>query len=186
MNYYMHRYLVSKLDDDTFDIIKEELSNFDDYYLREDLSDETVDSEYQMNFEVCDVSSQKLTDIILPIITEVNSINNWNFDFDTIEFEKRRYDQGMFYGWHGDEYNWLPDSRQFGKMRKISFILSLNKNEIDYSGGYLEFMMDKHIRFPLDNQELVVFHSDCSHRVTEVMMGTRESLVGWVVGPPFK
>ena len=187
MNHYMHQYLVRRLEDEDFDIIKEKASKFNSYYIEEDLDDDSIEEHNHVNLEICDVSDDSLNEIFLPIIKEVNELNHWNFDIgDDIEFKKYKFEIGNFYGWHIDESMWLPESRHDGKMRKISFILSLNESEGDFAGGKHDLITNQHTQFTLSPQEIIVFLSDCPHRISEVTDGRKDLLVGWIKGPPFK
>jgi len=72
MNHYMHQYLVRRLEDEDFDIIKEKASKFNSYYIEEDLDDDSIEEHNHVNLEICDVSDDSLNEIFLPIIKEVN------------------------------------------------------------------------------------------------------------------
>ena len=69
--------------------------------------------------------------------------------------------------------------------RKISFSLLLND---DYEGGELQIL--KHpsglTKVPKKAGTLVIFDSNCYHRVTPVKKGRRDVLVGWVIGPRWR
>lgn len=187
MNHYMHQFLVKRLEDEEFDIVKEKVSEFNSYYIEEDLDDESIEEHDHVNLEICDVSDNSLNEIFLPIFQEVNKLNHWNFEIDDeIEFKKYKFETGNFYGWHIDESMWLPEKTHDGKMRKISFILSLNESESDFAGGQHDLITHQHTRFTLAPQEIIVFLSDCPHRIAEVTDGRKDLLVGWIKGPPFK
>lgn len=72
--------------------------------------------------------------------------------------------------------------------RKMSFSIQLT-DPSEYEGGDVLVYynnLDKPIRAPREKGSIIVFLSMHLHEVTEVTSGTRQSLVGWVMGPPFK
>ena len=130
-------------------------------------------------------------------IMRVNA-HNFNYDItcfgeDMIEFMS--YEKGGHYKWHQDHtlYNYNKDTEsieqcfdmQYQFNRKISFSLLLND---DYEGGELQIL--KHptglTRVPKKAGTLVIFDSNCYHRVTKVREGRRDALVGWVIGPRWR
>ena len=51
----------------------------------------------------------------------------------------------------------------------------------------LQFMINQNIvNASKEKGTIVVFPSFIMHRVTPITKGTRQSIVGWVSGPPFK
>jgi hypothetical protein len=130
-------------------------------------------------------------------IMRVNT-HNFNYDItcfgdDMIEFMS--YEVGGHYKWHQDHtlYNYSKDTETIEQVfdqqhqfnRKISFSLLLND---DYEGGELQIL--KHptglTRVPKKAGTLVIFDSNCYHRVTKVREGRRDALVGWVIGPRWR
>lgn len=80
----------------------------------------------------------------------------------------------------------------FGKVRKLSVTISLNRPE-EYEGGNLKFDFGPHAdeRFHECKEirpqgSVVVFPSHIYHQVTPVTQGTRYSLVAWNLGYPFR
>ena len=71
---------------------------------------------------------------------------------------------------------WLLESRHDGKMRKISFILSLNESEENFVGGKHDLMQISILNLRL--VRTIVFLSDCPHRIGEVTDGRKDLLVG--------
>ena len=69
--------------------------------------------------------------------------------------------------------------------RKLSFSLLLND---DYEGGELQLLYPPHTfcKVPKEKGHLVIFDSRVQHRVNPVKNGTRQSLVGWAVGPRWR
>lgn len=115
----------------------------------------------------------------------VNSFNQqfWNFDLDFIEtLQFTRYDRlGDFYTNHMD--------MSFGRRetRKLSFSVQLSDPDA-YQGSDLLFLRCGHDYYdPVRTRGTVtMFPSFQIHQVTPLASGTRYSLVGWVIGPPFK
>ncbi|MFT7073376.1 MAG: PKHD-type hydroxylase [Patiriisocius sp.] len=57
----------------------------------------------------------------------------------------------------------------------------------DYEGGDLRFMINKEIvNAPKEKGTIIIFPSFIMHRVTPITKGTRQSIVGWVSGPPYR
>jgi len=127
-------------------------------------------------------------------------VNQHNFQYDITCFgddmiEFMSYNVGGYYKWHQDHtlfnYNKHTESiehvydmnHQFN--RKISFSLLLND---DYEGGELQIL--KHpsglTKVPKKAGTLVIFDSNCYHRVTKITKGRRDALVGWVIGPRWR
>lgn len=115
----------------------------------------------------------------------VNSFNQqfWNFELDFIEtLQFTRYDRpGDFYTNHMD--------MSFGRRetRKLSFSVQLSDPDT-YTGSDLLFLRCGHEYYdPVRTQGTVtMFPSFQIHQVTPLVSGTRYSLVGWVIGPPFR
>jgi PKHD-type hydroxylase len=110
--------------------------------------------------------------------------NNERYWFDLLGFHQRlqltRYTEGDFFEWHLD----------FGageiSARKLSMTVQLS-DEVEYEGGDLQFMInEKIVTAPRKKGTLIIFPSFIIHRVTPVTKGVRQSIVGWVSGPPFR
>jgi len=110
--------------------------------------------------------------------------NNERFWFDLLGFHQElqltRYSEGDFFDWHMD----------FGpgeiSARKLSMTIQLS-DEDAYEGGDLEFMINqKIVAAPRKKGTIVIFPSFVMHRVTPITKGTRQSIVGWVSGPPYR
>ncbi len=69
--------------------------------------------------------------------------------------------------------------------RKISFTIFCNDN---YQGGELQFYLSdlEKITFPPLKGTIVFFPSFLLHRVTDILEGTRNVIVGFIEGEPFK
>lgn len=110
--------------------------------------------------------------------------NNERYWFDLLGFHQElqltRYSEGDFFDWHLD----------FGageiSARKLSITIQLS-DEDEYEGGDLQFMINnKIVDAPRKKGTIVIFPSFIMHRVTPIIKGTRQSIVGWVSGPPYR
>jgi len=114
----------------------------------------------------------------------VSKLNADYFGFDLLGFgeplQLTHYDQdeqGM-YGWHQDYGGTIS--------RKLSLVLQLT-DPSDYEGGNLQVMTSMSPQNVKKQRGLIaVFPSYVLHQVTPVTSGTRQSLVAWISGPPFK
>ena len=129
------------------------------------------------------------------VMQYVNAANKqyWNFQIRHYElFQFGIYNPGQFYSWHADQFPkpYQPPHPDAGLTRKLSITVQLDDGD-DYEGGDFE------MREPCDLDKiqtvdgirtrgsLIIFPSFVVHRVTPVTKGTRRSLVGWILGPPF-
>lgn len=112
------------------------------------------------------------------------SCNSQIYLFDLLGFHQElqltRYSEGDFFDWHLD----------FGaggiSSRKLSMTIQLSDPD-DYEGGDLQFMINKKIvSAPREKGTIIVFPSFIIHRVTPITKGVRQSIVGWVSGPPYR
>lgn len=110
--------------------------------------------------------------------------NNERYWFDLLGFHQElqltRYSEGDFFDWHMD----------FGpgdiSARKLSITVQLSDPD-EYEGGDLEFMINqKQVKAPREKGTIIVFPSFVQHRVTPITKGVRQSIVGWVSGPPYR
>lgn len=110
--------------------------------------------------------------------------NNERYWFDLLGFHQElqltRYSEGDFFDWHLD----------FGageiSARKLSITVQLSDPD-EYEGGDLQFMINqKIVNAPREKGTIVIFPSFIIHRVTPITKGIRQSIVGWVSGPPFR
>ena len=120
------------------------------------------------------------------LLDDAHEINRNNFGFDHINiFENPQYTE--YYG-GGGHYSWHPDSEINGQnngiIRKISLTIQLN-NPSEYEGGKFELLTEGR-DVPLQKGDAVFFASFLVHRVTPVIRGTRQSLVQWFTGTPFR
>jgi len=92
------------------------------------------------------------------------------------------YPKGGFYDWHMDaELNGLAEP----PVRKMSMTILLS-NPSKFKGGDLEFLAEGNKPPQLLQGQAIFFNSLIRHRVAKVKKGTRQSLVMWFGGPPFK
>ena len=110
--------------------------------------------------------------------------NNEKYWFDLLGFHQElqltRYSKGDFFDWHLD----------FGageiSARKLSMTIQLSEPD-EYEGGDLQFMInDKIVNAPREKGTIIIFPSFIIHRVTPITKGKRQSIVGWVSGPPYR
>ncbi len=115
-----------------------------------------------------------------------SSLNAQYYRFDLTGFgealQLTNYDQsehGM-YGWHQDYGGKLSPSR------KLSLVLQLT-DPSQYEGGNLQVLTSGQPQNVRKQRGLVAaFPSYVLHQVTPVTNGSRQSLVAWISGPPFK
>jgi PKHD-type hydroxylase len=156
----------------------------------------TVDKDLR-DCKVIWVNEAWIYDLINPFIEEANAKAGWNFDIDwNQDMQYTKYNEGHYFGWHTDQgpKPYVSDSKNFhGKTRKISLTLQLS-NPSDYEGGDFQFKWftrkgAEEIETVKDGKELgtlIIFPSFIWHQVTPITKGTRETLVNWSVGFPFK
>ena len=110
--------------------------------------------------------------------------NNERYWFDLLGFHQElqltRYANGDFFDWHLD----------FGageiSHRKLSITVQLSDPD-EYEGGDLQFMINnKIVDAPRGKGTVVIFPSFIMHRVAPITAGVRQSIVGWVSGPPYR
>jgi PKHD-type hydroxylase len=110
--------------------------------------------------------------------------NNERFHFDLLGFHEElqlaKYVEGDFFDWHLD----------FGpgktSIRKLSMTIQLS-DPSEYEGDDLEFMINQNIvKASRKKGTIVIFPSFILHRVTPITKDERQSIVGWVSGPPYR
>jgi len=83
-------------------------------------------------------------------------------------------------------YGWHQDFGGNGPSRKLSLVLQLSSPE-DYEGGQLQLLNSKEPTSVKKQRGLIMaFPAWTLHQVTPVVKGTRQSLVAWVSGEPFR
>ena len=126
---------------------------------------------------------KKLQDRIFDCISSVNS-EYYNYNLQG--FNKKDPPSVLKYtGERGDHYTWHVDTPLIETSslfsRKLSFTLQLT-NPNDYEGGSLEFEPDIKCSDMRLQGCITIFPSKLLHRVTEMTMGTRYTVVGWIWG----
>jgi len=136
-----------------------------------------------------------IIDLITPYIETANINAEWKFDIVGLgKLQLTRYKKGGFYDWHRDGrgdhiagMQYKDDPNKYVRKLSISVLL-----DDAYEGGEFQFISydktDHSISTPELNKagSVIVFPSFMSHRVAPVTEGTRHSLVGWFLGPPFR
>jgi len=131
------------------------------------------------------LSNQQETRWVFDKLAHIASeINANHFNFDLVGFGENlqltNYDQsenGM-YGWHQDFGG--------GISRKLSMAVQLT-DPSEYEGGNLQIMTSSEpINIRKQRGLVAIFPAYTVHQVTPVTQGSRQSLVAWVSGPPFK
>lgn len=84
-------------------------------------------------------------------------------------------------------YSWHMDKGPGGFPRKLGLTIQLSDGD-SYEGGDLEFSLGGSVPLVASREKgsASIFPSYVLHRVSPVTSGTRNSLVAWVSGPPFK
>jgi predicted 2-oxoglutarate/Fe(II)-dependent dioxygenase YbiX len=121
--------------------------------------------------------------VVTTIINYVNNLNQHVFKFDItgVEGDIRL----LKYCSPGDRFVWHCDRTDGIPVRKLSFSLQLS-DPATYKGGVLQIHNGETVDMPRELGTLIVFPSYVLHQVTEITMGERYALTGWMTGPPFK
>jgi len=83
-------------------------------------------------------------------------------------------------------YVWHQDFGSSGISRKLSMVLQLS-DPSEYEGGELQILTKREPTIIQKKRGLItVFPAWTLHQVTPVVKGTRQTLVAWISGPPFK
>lgn len=113
----------------------------------------------------------------------VMDLNKQFFKFDLFGFTEGF--QFTNYKSPGEHYDFHVDRGLNFHVRKLSFSLQLNDSKT-YTGGKLIFKEGKEQEAPNEQGTLILFPSFLLHKVTPMIKGERNSLVGWITGPGFK
>lgn len=100
------------------------------------------------------------------------------YGLEALQLAKYEVEDG--YDWHIDMW------AEKASLRKLSFTVQLSVPE-SYEGGELEFELGSQ-RCVADKSRgaVTIFPSYMLHRVKPITKGVRHSLVGWIVGEPYK
>lgn len=119
----------------------------------------------------------------------VSSLNANHYGFDLTGFgeplQLSNYDESNHgtYGWHVD-YGTANENPRIS--RKMSLTLQLT-DPSEYDGGNLQIMQSEPpVNIRKQRGLIAIFPSYTVHQVTPVIRGSRQSLVAWISGPPFK
>jgi|694.fasta_scaffold125863_5 PKHD-type hydroxylase len=188
MQYYKNSFVFTNLTKEDYDFVKNFLANQNNFITSGSGGEsQSVIRKSKISW----IKDEKLKHLMFKYIKYENINLGWNWDLDFIEpLQYTIYDKDDYYNYHTDEGGWHYNKE---KMRKISFTLTLNDN---YEGGEFElenlFFYDEKYQFKkeikkyvLPENTLLIFHSDLIHKVCPIIKGRRESLVGWISGPPF-
>lgn len=114
----------------------------------------------------------------------VMDLNRQFFKFDLFGFTEGL--QFTNYKSPGEHYDFHVDRGLNCHIRKLSFSLQLNDSKT-YTGGKLIFKEgSQEPQAPTEQGTLVLFPSFLLHKITPMIKGERNSLVGWITGPNFK
>ena len=122
----------------------------------------------------------------------VHCANYDMFNYDIVQWADQI--QYTVYEGKNSHYSWHKDSNRSTfsydgtpLIRKLSISLCLSSKD-DYDGGEFQIMYGhKDMKtIKLDVGDVIVFSSDCVHRVRPLKSGKRISLVGWFAGPKFR
>lgn len=190
MQYYDRSFVVADIDNESLLFLKDALKNYDNF----DYGGAGSERKSKIrSSKICWIKDTEIINRVFEYVCVINEHYGWNWaidGFDALQYTK--YESGDYYNYHTDEGGWNKMNFK-STMRKLSITLLLND---DFEGG--EFEIERPYRYENDMSitksfekidlcagSFIVFHSDMTHRVCPVIKGTRESLVGWVNGPPF-
>ena len=115
----------------------------------------------------------------------IQQANSNHFGFDNIRITEpaqfTEYPVGGFYDWHMDTDVTMQLEPP---VRKISMTLLLNDSS-EFEGGELELLNPGKFK-KMEQGHAICFASFLNHRVNPVKRGTRQSLVVWFGGTPFR
>ena len=122
-----------------------------------------------------------LQDLLSEGLAEIN-FNNYNFDLVGFsDLQLIEYNKGTYFKRHLDNFLGTPEYQ-----RKLTFIIQLTDPDEYVGGDLVVYTHQDEERMTRKQGSLIVFPSYTMHEVTEVLSGTRHSIIGWVLGPDFK
>jgi PKHD-type hydroxylase len=84
----------------------------------------------------------------------------------------------------------FPNAESLKKeTRKLTLIMALNQQDIDFEGGEIELIMgsvERPVKINLDKGKVIAFPSWMNYRIKPVTKGVRKFIAVWVEGPKFK
>ena len=121
---------------------------------------------------------RRISDVVLSLNEQFFKFNIHGFG-EHFQFTEYRAPSGKYQSHVDRAYN-IP-------VRKLSIVVQLTDPD-EYEGGDLEIIpqIENPHKMPRKRGTLIAFPSYQLHRVTPVTKGTRNSLVGWVNGKPFR
>src|SRR5690242_5995565 len=94
-------------------------------------------------------------------------------------FQFLLYREGDFYKRHADK-NDREDTPAYIKARRVSIVIFLNRETIDYEGGTLAVgNVADPVRIIGETGKVVAFRSETMHEVKPLKSGERYSIVSW-------
>jgi len=121
-------------------------------------------------FEEFDFLNEKVMNLVLDNV----SVDGHEITWNDKGYQFTSYDEKGFYNWHTDN----------GQGRYCSVVIQLNGG---YDGGNLELRLEEEtITMEQGIGYAIIFLSSVTHRVTEILKGTRYSLVNWLILSPIK
>ena len=130
-----------------------------------------------------------ISDLVYDFGRQANN-DAYGFHIDDIDYcQFNLYDEKDVghYSWHID-FRGFNEAKKL-KHRKITVIIQLSEPS-DYEGGELQVKYshysEKQKTDMLQKGSVITFPSFVEHRVTPVTKGNRISLIGWIVGEPWK
>ena len=122
-----------------------------------------------------------MEDLLSEALSEIN-FNNYNFDLVGFsDLQVIKYNPGTYFKSHLDTYMGTPEYQ-----RKLTFILQLTDPDEYVGGDLIVYTHGKGETMTRQQGSLIVFPAYTMHEVTELLSGTRYSMIGWVLGPDFK
>lgn len=94
----------------------------------------------------------------------------------------KEYKKDDFFKWHTD-----INVRELFALRKISIVIFLSDNN-DYEGGNLLFNVNDETETPeidMEQGSMIMFPSFQIHKVSNIKIGTRKTLIAWIYGDSF-
>jgi len=114
----------------------------------------------------------------------VSNINASYYNFNLVGFGEEL----QLVHYHSDNqgtYHWHQDFGE-GISRKLSLVLQLSDPN-EYEGGELQLLNNKNpTSIKKQRGHITIFPAWTLHQVTPVIKGSRQSLVAWVSGEPFR
>ena len=137
------------------------------------------------NSEICFINvNSEISWVYQRLTSVITNLNSSYFNFDLWGFAEGL--QFTEYNSPGGKYDEHLDIICNGVIRKLSIVVQLT-DENSYEGGDFQLLESSQPTSLSRNKgTLLVFPSFILHRVTPVTKGTRNSLVGWITGKPFK